>query len=110
MRNRLRGAFGTLEMETVEGENWAGQPALAVRFTGSLDDVQIRGEAYAIAHKGIGYVFFAWAPDASWNEIHAEAAGLRRRSGSPTIATNGSPSEPILKSIPSKARAIKLKT
>jgi hypothetical protein len=79
MRGRLRGGFGTLEMETVEGETWAGQPAQTVRFTGNLDDVQVRGEAYAMSFKGIGYVFVAWAADANWQEIRAEATGLREK-------------------------------
>jgi hypothetical protein len=79
MRGRLKGAFATLEIEQVEGEKWAGHDALAVRFTGSLDDVQIRGEAYAISFKGIGYVYFAWGPESSWQDVRAEAVGLREK-------------------------------
>ena len=79
MRGRLKGAFSTLEIEPVDGEKWAGHEALAVRFTGNLDDVQVRGEAYAISYKGIGYVFFAWAPEASWQDVRVEASGLREK-------------------------------
>lgn len=79
MRGRLKAGFATLEIEPLDGETWAGHQALAVRFTGNLDDVQMRGEAYAISYKGIGYVYFAWAPEPNWQEVRTEAAGLREK-------------------------------
>lgn len=78
MRGRLR-AFRTLETEPVEGRTWAGHPASSVRFTGTLEDVQVRGEAYAFSHKGIGYVFFAWAADADWERVRDELVELREK-------------------------------
>jgi hypothetical protein len=78
MRGRLR-AFRTLEMEPVEGQTWADHPASSVRFTGTLDDVQVRGEAFAFSHKGVGYVFIAWAADADWERLRDELVGLREK-------------------------------
>ena len=79
MRTHLRSGFKTLEVQPVEGETWAGQPAQAVRFTGSLDDEQVRGEAYAMGYKGIGYVFYAWAAEADWAGLRDELVGLREK-------------------------------
>jgi hypothetical protein len=79
MRARLRQGIATLETQPVEGETWAGQPALAVRFTGSLDDEHVRGEAYAMGYKGVGYVFFAWATDANWAGLRDELVALREK-------------------------------
>ena len=79
MRTRLRQGIATLELQPMEGETWAGQPALAVRFTGSLDDEHVRGEAYAMGYKGIGYVFFAWAGDANWAGLRDELVALREK-------------------------------
>jgi hypothetical protein len=78
-RGRLRIAFRTLETEPVEGQTWAGQPATAVRFTGNLDDFQVRGEAFAMAHKGIGYVFVAWAAEPNWAALRDELVGLKEK-------------------------------
>lgn len=78
MEGRLRG-FSSLETEPIEGVTWAGHPALAVRFTGTLEEAQVRGEAYAFAFKGIGYAYFAWAGEANWESVRAEASGLREK-------------------------------
>lgn len=79
MKTRLRGAFRSVEMEPIEGATWSGHTANAVRFTGNLDDTQVRGEAHVISYKGIGYVFIAWAPESSWQAVQAEAASLREK-------------------------------
>ena len=78
-RGRLRSAFRTLETEAVEGAAWAGRPATGVRFTGTLDGAQVRGEAYAMAEKGVGYVFLAWAAEADWAGLRDELVGLREK-------------------------------
>jgi hypothetical protein len=79
MRSRLRQAVSTLEVQPIEGETWAGQPALGVRFTGSIDDEQVRGEAYAMGYKGVGYAFFAWAGEANWSGLREELVALREK-------------------------------
>ncbi|HKB03807.1 MAG TPA: hypothetical protein VKD90_16400 [Gemmataceae bacterium] len=78
MRGRLR-AFRTLEVEPIESPTWAGHSARAVRFSGSLDDVQVRGEAYAFAYQGVGYVFYTWAAEPSWDRLRDELVGLREK-------------------------------
>jgi hypothetical protein len=78
MRSRLR-PFRTLEIEPVDGETWAGHPARAVRFSGTLDDLQVRGEAYAFSYQGVGYVFYAWAAEANWDRLRDEAVSLREK-------------------------------
>jgi len=79
MRTRLKDAFGSLEVEPIEGETWAGHPAIAVRFTGNSEEGQMRGEAYVISHKGIGYAYFAWAAEGGWDAVKGEAPGLREK-------------------------------
>jgi hypothetical protein len=79
LRVRLRTAFQTLETEPIDGETWAGRPAKGVRFTGTLEDTQVRGEALAFAHKGIAYAFLAWAPEGNWEALRAELVGLREK-------------------------------
>ncbi|MSR52445.1 MAG: hypothetical protein EXS09_04045 [Gemmataceae bacterium] len=79
MRTRLKDAFGSLEIEPIEGENWAGHSATAVRFTGNLEEAQMRGEAYVISHKGIGYIYFTWAAEGNWEAVKGEAPGLREK-------------------------------
>jgi hypothetical protein len=72
-------SFSNVDLEPIEGETWANQPALALRFSGILDDAQIRGEAYAISYKGIAYVFIAWAAEGNWQGVRSEAIGLREK-------------------------------
>jgi len=75
----LRTSLGTPFFQPIDGEKWAGQPALAFQFAGNLDDTQIRGEAYAISYKGIGYTFYAWTADADWEGQREELVALRDR-------------------------------
>jgi hypothetical protein len=77
MQRPLRKALATPFFQPIEGEKWAGQSALATQFAGNLNDTQMRGEAYAMSYKGISYVFFAWAPDTSWEGQRAELVALR---------------------------------
>jgi hypothetical protein len=79
MRRSLVGENGlrTPFFEDFEGDKWAGQPALGLRFAGDLNEMQVRGEAYAIGFKGIGYVFFAWAAEGDWEGLRGELIGLR---------------------------------
>jgi hypothetical protein len=79
MRGGLKRGVSTLEIQPIEGETWAGHGALAVRFTGSVNDEQVRGEAYAMSYKGVGYVFFAWAAEAAWAGLREELVGLREK-------------------------------
>lgn len=79
MRSRLRQGVATLEVQPVDGEKWAGHDALGVKFTGSIDDEQVRGEAYAMGYRGVGYVFFAWAAEAAWAGLRDELVGLREK-------------------------------
>jgi hypothetical protein len=79
LRTRLRGGLSTLEVEPVEGQTWADQPALALRFSGNMDEEHVRGEAYAMAYKGIGYVYFAWANESNWAGLRDELVALREK-------------------------------
>ena len=79
MQRPLREALVTPFFQPIEGEKWAGQSALATQFSGNLNDAQVRGEAYAMSYKGISYVFFAWAPDATWEGQRAELVALREK-------------------------------
>lgn len=79
MQRPLREALGTPFFQPIESEKWAGLSALAIQFAGNLNDMQIRGEAFAISYKGIGYVFYAWAPDATWEGQRAELVALREK-------------------------------
>jgi hypothetical protein len=79
MQRPLREALGTPFFQPIEGEKWAGQSASAMQFAGNLNDAQVRGEAYAMSYKGIGYVFYAWAPDATWEGQRAELVALREK-------------------------------
>jgi hypothetical protein len=79
MRGRLKQGVSTLEVQPIEGETWAGQPALGVKFTGTVNDEQVRGEAYAMGYKGVGYAFFAWAGEANWAGLRDELVALREK-------------------------------
>lgn len=79
MHRPLRAALSTPFFQPIEGETWAGHPATAVQFAGNLDDVQVRGEAYAISYKGISYVFYAWTADADWEAQRAGLVSLREK-------------------------------
>jgi hypothetical protein len=79
MRGRLRQGVSTLEVQPIEGETWAGHPALGVKFTGTVNDEQVRGEAYAMGYKGVGYAFFAWAGEANWEGLRGELVALREK-------------------------------
>ncbi len=82
MRTHLKGnesSFANIDFEPVEGQTWAGLPALSVRFSGTLDDAQIRGQAFAISYKGIGYAFYAWSAEGSWASVGEETISLREK-------------------------------
>jgi hypothetical protein len=79
LQGPLRSSLGTPFFQAIEGEKWAGQPALAYQFAGNLEDAQVRGEAYAISYKGIGYAFYAWTADADWEAHRADLVALRER-------------------------------
>ena len=79
MQGRLRAAFPPLTVEPVEGQTWASQPTQSVRFTGTRNDEHVRGEAFVMTYKGIGYVFVAWASEANWGSLQSELAGLREK-------------------------------
>jgi hypothetical protein len=82
MRDRLpRGdeGFKSITEEPIEGATWGGQPTTAMRFTAEWNETAVRGEAYAMSYKGIGYVFYVWAPETSWGALQGEVANLRER-------------------------------
>jgi hypothetical protein len=81
MRSRLVGENGlrTPFFEEFDGENWAGQSAIGVRFAGDLNEMQVRGEAFAMSYKGIAYVFYAWAPESEWAGVRDELVALREK-------------------------------
>ena len=67
-------------MQPVEGETWAGHPAHGRPVHRQpVEDEQVRGEAFAIAYKGVGYVFFAWAAEANWAGLRDELVALREK-------------------------------
>ena len=79
LHSPLRASLGTPFFQPMDGEKWAGQPAIAVQFAGNLDEAQVRGEAYAISYKGIGYVFYAWTADADWEAHRADLVAVREK-------------------------------
>jgi hypothetical protein len=79
MQGRLRSAFTSVIMEPVEGQTWANRPAISVRFTGSRNDEHVRGEAFTISNKGIGYLFVAWASEANWSGLQSELTSIREK-------------------------------
>jgi hypothetical protein len=79
VRSRLRHGIANLFTEPVEGEKWSGRDAVGVRFTGDLGEGPVRGEAYVMTYKGVGYVFITWAADADWATLRDELTGLRER-------------------------------
>jgi hypothetical protein len=60
----------TLKVSDPPGNTWMGQEARAFKFRGQLKGGQVvEGEAFAVAHKGVGYWFLAWTGE---NEIYTE--------------------------------------
>jgi hypothetical protein len=81
--DRLRPLFDDLDAHDEDGAVWAGIPALKTVFRGTAtpklgSGIHV-GEAYAIAHKGIGYWFFALAPESEANTMAPELDDLRGR-------------------------------
>jgi hypothetical protein len=81
--DRLRPLFEDLDSHEEEGAVWAGIQALKTTFRGTAtaklgSGIHV-GEAYAIAHKGIGYWFFAIAPESEANQLAADLDDLRGR-------------------------------
>lgn len=81
--DRLRPLFDDLDAHDEEGAVWAGLPALKTTFRGTAtprlgSGVHV-GEAYAIAHKGIGYWFFALAPESEANQMAPDLDDIRNR-------------------------------
>lgn len=81
--DRLRPLFDDIDSHEEEGTAWAGLPAIKFTFrgtaTGKLGSGTHLGEAYAIANKGIGYWFFAVAPESEANLMAADLDELRGR-------------------------------
>ncbi len=81
--DRLRPLFDDIDSQEEEGTAWAGIPAIKFTFrgtaTGKLGSGTHLGEAYAIANKGIGYWFFAVAPESEANLMAADLDELRSR-------------------------------
>lgn len=109
VRARLRQGVSTVEVQPVEGETWAGHPAQAVKFTGSIEDEQVRGEAYAIAYKGVGYAFFAWASEANWAGLRDELVGLREKVRPAHLRDNWKPKRAGTETYPSEDGTYQLK-
>jgi hypothetical protein len=79
MRGQLQKAFDKAAIVAVEGQTWAGHPALSVGFTASKNDEHVRGEAFTISYKGIGYFFVAWASETNWAGLQSELTGIREK-------------------------------
>lgn len=80
VRGRLKAALGTPDVVPAAGENtWAGKPARAVAFSGDWDGNPVKGQAFAIAHQGFAYAFFAWAAERDWDGLRGELTGLREK-------------------------------
>ncbi|WP_149112450.1 hypothetical protein [Limnoglobus roseus] len=80
---RLRPLFDDLDLKDDTGGTLAGQPALKFTFRGNasakLGTRVYLGEAYGLAYKGIGYLFFAAAPEAEVSLLAADLDDLRDR-------------------------------
>lgn len=81
--DRLRPLFDDIDSHEEDGTAWAGFPAIKFTFrgtaTGKLGTGTHLGEAYAISNKGIGYWFFAVAPESEANLMAADLDELRGR-------------------------------
>lgn len=81
--DRLRPLFEEFDPHEEVGAVWADLPAIKFSFRGTASDKlgsgTHLGEAYAIAHKGIGYWFFAIAPESEANSMSADLDDLRGR-------------------------------
>lgn len=80
---RLKPLFDDLDIKEEEGGTLAGQPAMKFTFrgnaTGKLGTGIYLGEAYGLAHKGVGYLFIAAAPEGEVNLLSADLDDLRKR-------------------------------
>lgn len=83
MSDRLRVLFDDLDQHEEIGAVWLGVPALKITFRGTatakLGSGVYLGEAYAIAHQGIGYWCFAVAPESEVQMLTADLDDLRAR-------------------------------
>jgi hypothetical protein len=79
--DRLRRVFDNLKLEDKGEATWAGRPAYRSEFraTAKGTDIVVVGECYALGHKGVGYWFFAWAPQAAVATVHEEFDPIRER-------------------------------
>jgi hypothetical protein len=86
---RLRGYFQKLEWQQQEGETLGGRPAQRLTFQGEFHDEAMTGECLLLAHQGLAYWVFTWAPASSdqaalpdqWTEIRQGFTLLREREG-----------------------------
>lgn len=80
---RLKPLFEDLDLQDQEGATWAGRPATKVTFRGNattkLGEGTYLGEAYALGYKGVGYWFFAAAPESEVKHLSDDLDDLRQR-------------------------------
>lgn len=78
---RLRGYFpNTLNYEVKDDLQLGGQRGQRLTFDGTgPDNTPMRGEGALLAHQGIGYWFFTWAPADAAAQAQKEYGDLRQR-------------------------------
>jgi hypothetical protein len=79
--SRLRERFPDVahEVKAEEKVELGGKRAIHVLFQGTVNNVgKVDGEAYLMAHQGIGYAFVTWAPDAVWSKVFPQFDELRK--------------------------------
>jgi hypothetical protein len=80
---------GKPEWEHRDDDTLAGRPARRIAFQGERNNVPMSGECLMLAHQGLAYWFFTWAPSAGdpevarkeWADIRGGFALLDQREG-----------------------------
>lgn len=81
---RLRSYLKPQELEwelrpKSDGDHLGGQPALRLDFKGiDPNEVEVSGECFMTAYRGIGYWFFTWGPTSDRDQLGPEWESLRQ--------------------------------
>ncbi|WP_020469809.1 zinc ribbon domain-containing protein [Zavarzinella formosa] len=79
MLSRLKNYGRNMNFVELSDAKWLGQPGQAYQFQGDFNDSPVLGECVAVSHKGIGYIFYAWATDRDWEAVKGELLEMRGR-------------------------------
>jgi hypothetical protein len=79
MLSRLKTYGRNITAVDLPDQTWLGQPALAYQFQGDIEDTPVHGECLTVVHKGIGYIYYLWAPDTEWDNARDELIKTRNK-------------------------------